>query len=304
MTVSLEKQAPLEDLMAAMDVVDTLRHQAGIAERELDGEGRRERLLLRLRELYHAQGIDVPDHVLQEGIDALEQERFQYHPVAKSWRTRVAGAWVSRKRWVPPVSILTVLIIVLYSIYVFMSVLPENRLRASIPAALDASFNTITVIAKNPQIIEQARTRVAQARQALADDELDKAQQIQSEIEVLREHLRNYYSIRVVSRQGEMSGVWRIPDINSSSRNHYLIVEAVNRDNRVVALEILNEETNLRQVVKTWGIRVDETTFNRIAADKQDDGIIQGNQVGEKQPGYLEPTFSIPTSGGKITKWD
>ena len=113
MTVSLEKQAPLEDLMAAMDVVDTLRHQAGIAERELDGEGRRERLLLRLRELYHAQGIDVPDHVLQEGIDALEQERFQYHPVAKSWRTRVAGAWVSRKRWVPPVSILTVLIIVL-----------------------------------------------------------------------------------------------------------------------------------------------------------------------------------------------
>ena len=304
MTVSLEKQAPLEDLMAAMDVVDTLRHQAGIAERELDGEGRRERLLLRLRELYHAQGIDVPDHVLQEGIDALEQERFQYHPVAKSWRTRVAGAWVSRKRWVPPVSILTVLIIVLYSVYFFMSVLPESRIRTSIPGALDASFNAITVIAKNPQIIEQARSRVAQAKQALADDKLDKAQQIQSEIEVLRQHLRNYYSIRVVSRQGEMSGVWRIPDINSSSRNHYLIVEAINRDNRVVALEILNEETNLRQVVKTWGIRVDETTFNRIAADKQDDGIIQGNQVGEKQPGYLEPTFSIPTNGGKITEWD
>ena len=304
MTASLEKQAPLEDLMAAMDVVDTLRHQAGIAERELDGEGRRERLLLRLRELYLAQGIDVPDHVLQEGIDALEQERFQYQPVAKSWRTRVAGAWILRKHWVPPLGILAVLIIVINSIYFFVSVLPESRQRASIPVALDASFNTINVMAKNPQIIEQARTRVAQARQALADDELDKAQQIQSEIEVLSEQLRNYYAIRVVSRQGEMSGVWRIPDINSSSRNYYLIVEAIDRENRVVALEILNEETNQPQVVKTWGIRVDEATFNKIAADKKDDGIIQDNQVGEKQPGYLKPTFSIPTSGGKITKWD
>ena len=304
MTASLEKQAPLEDLMAAMDVVDTLRHQAGIAERELDGEGRRERLLLRLRELYHAQGIDVPDHVLQEGIDALEQERFQYHPVAKSWRTRLAGAWVLRKRWVPPVSILAALIVLLCSVYFFMDVLPERKLRAGIPGALDSSFNTITAIAKDPQIIEQARTRVAQARQALADDELDRAQQIQSEIEALRERLRNYYAIRVVSRQGEMSGVWRIPDINSSSRNYYLIVEAVDRDNRVVAMEILNEETNRRQTVETWGIRVDENTFNRIAADKQDDGIIQDNQVGAKQPGYLEPTFSIQTSGGKITKWD
>jgi len=37
-------KAPLEDLMAAMDVVDTLRHDQSLAERELDGDGRRERL--------------------------------------------------------------------------------------------------------------------------------------------------------------------------------------------------------------------------------------------------------------------
>ena len=42
-------KAPLEELMVAMDVVDTLRHDQSIAERELDGESRRERLLERLR---------------------------------------------------------------------------------------------------------------------------------------------------------------------------------------------------------------------------------------------------------------
>jgi len=80
MVTKIEK-APLEDLMAAMDVVDTLRHDQSIAERELDGQERRNRLLERLRELYSAQGIEVPDHVLEEGIDALEQERFKYQAV-------------------------------------------------------------------------------------------------------------------------------------------------------------------------------------------------------------------------------
>ena len=51
-------EAQLEDVMAAMDVVDTLRHEQSIAERELDSQGRRERLLQRLRELYTAQGIE------------------------------------------------------------------------------------------------------------------------------------------------------------------------------------------------------------------------------------------------------
>jgi len=81
-----QNKTQLEDVMAAMDVVDTLRHEQGIAERELDTQGRRERLLKRLRDLYQAQGIEVSDRVLKEGIDALEQKRFEYVPVNPSWR--------------------------------------------------------------------------------------------------------------------------------------------------------------------------------------------------------------------------
>ena len=68
-------KAPLEDIMVAMDVVDTLRHQQTVAERELDIQGRRERMLERLKDMYKGQGIDVPEHVLLEGISALEEER-------------------------------------------------------------------------------------------------------------------------------------------------------------------------------------------------------------------------------------
>ena len=46
-----------------------------------------------------------------------------------------------------------------------------------------------------------------------------------------------------------------------------------------------------------------EETFYKVAADKNDDGIIQGNKVGKKAIGYLKPVFSIPTSGATITEW-
>jgi len=95
---AVSPETQLEDVMAAMDVVDTLRHEQGIAERELDSEGRRERLLNRLRDLYQAQGIEVSDRILEEGINALEEERFEYVGVESNWQTKLAHVWVSRYR--------------------------------------------------------------------------------------------------------------------------------------------------------------------------------------------------------------
>ena len=64
-----------------------------------------------------------------------------------------------------------------------------------------------------------------------------------------------------------------------------------------------NEETGTIETVSRWGVRVDESTFQTIAADKQDDGIIQNNVFGRKKQGYLEPEYLMPTPGGFITSW-
>ena len=71
-------RANLDDVMLAMDVVDTIRHRELIVERELNSGARRKELLERLKSLYAAQGLDVPDHVLAEGVAALEEDRFAY----------------------------------------------------------------------------------------------------------------------------------------------------------------------------------------------------------------------------------
>lgn len=297
------KKPPLEDVMVAMDVVDTLRHQQGIAERELDGEGRRERLMQRLRDLYAAQGIDVPDHVLQEGIDALEQERFQYQATPPSFATKMAKLWVSRRRWGKPVGFLAVLGSLFSGVYFVTDVLPEQRTRSALPQKLQATLSTIRMEAKNQEVLADAEQRVRAAKQAIANENYEQAEVVVSDLKNVADLLQTEYTVRVTSKPNQSSGIWRVPDANESGRNYYLIVEAIDKNNRVVPLDVLSEESNKRKKVKTWGLRVSEQAFYQIAADKKDDGIIQGNQVGAKAIGYLKPTFSVATTGATITEW-
>ena len=97
--------------------------------------------------------------------------------------------------------------------------------------------------------------------------------------------------------------MWRIPERNPDAQNYYIIVEAIGADGTVLTQEISSEEDGSTRRVDAWGVRVDKRVFNRIAADKQDDGIIQNNRIGEKRRGYLEDEYSVETSGGTITHW-
>ena len=69
---------PLDDVMIAMDVVDTLRHDKRIVERELNVDDRRAELIEELRKIYKDQGIDVPDRILEDAA-----RRFIVHDVVR-----------------------------------------------------------------------------------------------------------------------------------------------------------------------------------------------------------------------------
>ncbi|MGB5744091.1 MAG: DUF6384 family protein, partial [Sedimenticolaceae bacterium] len=60
------ERPPLDDVMLAMDVVDTLRRRDRLVARELDEAGREADLKQRLKGIYAQQGIDVPDHVVEQ----------------------------------------------------------------------------------------------------------------------------------------------------------------------------------------------------------------------------------------------
>ena len=116
-------------------------------------------------------------------------------------------------------------------------------------------------------------------------------------------HVHTSQTLTIVSRPGETTGVWRRPPAGSTVRNYYIVVEPITATGAKLKLPIRNEETGATDVVDKFGVRVPQATFDSVAQDKRDDGIVQKNQFGVKRRGTLAVDYKMPFDGGMITKW-
>lgn len=303
MAENTKEKAPLDDIMLAMDVVDTLRYQQLLVDRELNSEDRDKLMIERLRQIYKSQGITVPDEVLEQGVESLKEGRFVYTPPAKSFNTWLASLYI-RRAWWGKISLASLLaIVLLWCLYFFLVVKPAEQKFTELPQQLDAYYQQIKTQTKVPLAEEEAAALLEQGKLELSKKDSKAATTVLEQMKQLLAELNSEYVLRIVSRQGERSGVWRIPNINTQARNYYIIVEAITPKGQVLTLPILNEEDGKTYSVNKWGIRVDHALFDRIAADKKDDGIIQNNIFGIKKKGYLKPEYRMQTPGGTITSW-
>lgn len=293
------ERPPLDEVMLAMDVVDTLRRRKRVVERELDQAGREADLKERLRKIYHAQGIEVPDPILNEGVRALKEDRFVYKPPEESIRTKLARLYVSRGKWGKWMLAGIAVPIIAWMINFFVFVMPS----ADLPDAIAAMHRQVVELAKGDRARELADQRLAAAKSALRNDDTGAAKAELRALAAMRDTIELAYTVRIVNRPGERSGVWRVPDLNRSAKNYYVVVEAVGADGRVLEVPITSEEDGRTETVAKWGLRVKEKTFERVARDKRDNGIIEQDRVGYKNPGYLAPKYEIETSGKAITEW-
>jgi len=298
-TVTTTVKQPLDEVMLAMDVVDTLRHHEKLVARELDSDTRDEELKEKLRRIYRTQGIEVPDHVLEEGVQALREDRFSYRAPKKSFGNRLAQIYVTRDRWGKWFTGMVAVCLLALVAYQFMVAGP----RSALPDKIRSSYQAAWHDAKSEKARNVVKRINAQAETAVQDGNQKEMEKALASFDQLKRLLDQEYTLRIVARPGEPSGVWRIPDLNTNARNYYLIVEPVAAGGKILQVPVMSEETGKQTMVSKWGIRVEEDVFQRIAADKKDDGIIQNNTLGEKKKGYLDPGYVIPSSGGAITSW-
>jgi Family of unknown function (DUF6384) len=184
-------------------------------------------------------------------------------------------------------------------LYHFTVVTPRTEL----PERVTAAYQSVVELATSNAAVSQAEQFYQTAISALRNGDEAGAQTAFESLRDLYDTLQQAYTLQIVSRPGEMSGVWRIPETNPDARNYYIIVEAVAPDGRTLKVPVVNEETGRTERVSKWGLRVDEDVFRRIAADKQDDGIIQKREFGVKRTGQLQPEYRIATTGAAITQW-
>lgn len=292
-------QPPLDDMMLVMDVVDTLRRRERLVKRELDDLGREEDLIQRLQKIYAQQGIAVPDHVIEQGVAALKEDRFTYKPAKNSLATKLAHLYITRGRWGKWLAGGVALIVIGLIANYFVFVAPT----AALPKELVLSHAAALALAKSDNARTTAKKILNTGTIALGNEDTDGAKRAITLLDDLRVQLEQEYTIQILNRQGLRSGVWRIPDVNTQARNYYIIVEAIDSTGSTLSVPIKSEESGKTDRVKTWGLRVEKGIFTAVANDKQDNGIIENNRFGYKERGYLVPNYAMRTTGGAITQW-
>jgi len=309
-TATAEK-APLDEVMLAMDVVDTLRHRQDLVERELAGDAREKQLLDKLRDIYHQQGIEVTDEVLRAGVKALAESRFAYTPPKPSLTTTLARLYVSRKRWGPATLALVLVLVVGLGGY-FLAWQPFQaaqveaariELSEGLPKQMDGLYQSIYEETKVQQAATDADALRVRGKAAASEGNRAGAEQVIAQLTALRDRLRAEYTLKIFNQEGQRSAFWRVPDLNPNATNYYLIVQAIGSDGKALTLPVINEETGKSESVDTWGIRVPESTYRTVENDKRDDGIIERTTLGLKEYGFLDPDYVMPVQGGAVTKW-
>lgn len=294
---AVKEAPPLNDLMLAMDVVDTLRHGETLVERELSAEDRRSSMIDRLREIYRQQGITVPDRVLAEGVAALEENRFVYKPRTGGFAFTLARLYVRRRELGRRVGIVAAIVIAILAGYVFLIQQPAQRDLADLRNELAALPATIAAEAIDPAVDAAALQTATDGLEALEAGNRTDARAAVTSLEATLAELRVTYDLTIVN---EDPGLFRIPNANETARNYYLIVEAIGEDGRPIQRAITSEEDQTIRTVTRWGVRVPETVYNAVATDARDDGIVQNKLVGTKERGELTIDWTMPVLGGFI----
>jgi hypothetical protein len=302
--------AKLDDVMLAMDVVDTLRHRERLVERELNADAREEQLIERLRALYKSQGMEVPDSILAEGVKALEEDRFVYTPPKPGFRRTLAEIWVKRATYGKWAAAALGLLLLIIGVYHFAVVKPREEaaeaarteIAETLPRDLTAAHSAIVAEARIPEARERADAILAQGRAALERQDAAGARAAVAELDGLAAALQQEYVLRIAGRPEEDSGFYR-EHPSFQGRAYFLVVDAVDANGEPVTLPVRNDETNETETVSRFAVRVPEETFDAVREDKATNGIVQNARLAEKRRGYLEPEFLMPTLPGRITSW-
>lgn len=288
-----------------MDVATALRQSRELAEKELALDETKVKLRERLRAAAIESGDAVNDAEIEVAIDQYYASLHTFAEPTSGLRVFVAHAWVRRASTAISAGAVLAALALIWWLFLRESAPMSGPVReqARVTEAWEPLSRTLER-ARSIAADDAARAAVdalaREAEPAHAERDLATLARLGSRAAQLLAALEEDYELHVISRDGEKSGIDAYYEDESGKRvsGYYLIVEARTRDGRILERTVRDAEQQRDARVRTWGEQVDKAVYDRVAADKRQDGIVDATLFATKPRGALAELVVMPGSDG------
>lgn len=308
----------LPELLRIMDVATALRQEREKAAAHLDFEQTKAALRQRLRATADTLGDTVSDAEIEAAINRYFGQLYEFKEPAPGMQRFLAHVWIRRG---PVLAALLVAALLVFGGWWLLASASSPWSPAAQRARAEAAHAEMQARAKRHvddtwnKLVALHASVLGLAREDAAKDEANALrreaeaahaaglgaaiEQARVKLDALRAELDQEYELRVVSRPNERSGIDAyVNDQQRTLSGYYLIVEAVTASGSVLSRRIRDGEKNQTVLVRKWGEQVPKEVYDRIAADKRADGIVDENVFARKRRGYRQEEVVMLTAPG------
>ncbi len=289
------------EMLRVMDAAQVIQERQSALE-EHEGFDR-EATIREIQVMYEELGDLVDAETIEKALDEYLLQRYAFTPAPRGLRRNLALLYIRRGRVATRVLLPTAAAATLVwggFAYVEGRAQRIQEREAAALVALEADVDrlndAVLALAAEDLVRERAAALDAQAESQLTARNAGALERTADRYQDLHDLVAAEYRIEITG------GVWRYRDNNRNARNHYLLVRALDADERTVTVPIRNEETGATRRVRAWGERVPQDVYDRVAADKEDNGIIDDEEFGFKRRGFITAERRYPDVG-QITEW-
>ncbi|MFJ1570140.1 MULTISPECIES: DUF6384 family protein [unclassified Pseudomonas] len=290
----------LSDQMAAMAIVDQLRHREMEIQEHLDLPQRRTDVAERIRTYYKNNGIRFNDAQIEQGVHQFFSSRLMFEAPPLSRKQRLLVRLIMARRLL----LTWAFTLLLFGLLILggnaLMEQRENLSALNVSASQDyqqrllTRLNATALPASDRQRIfrwsEKASENIAAGRLKAANSNLDS-------LKYYLDYAAQPLTIQIVDRPGVKSGVERCYEAAGCSSNStrgkawYLVVEPLDVAGKPALMEVTSIETGETRWSKLFAVRVGYDSYLKVREDKLDDGHISDLMMGIKPVNSLVPYF-------------
>lgn len=108
---------------------------------------------------------------------------------------------------------------------------------------------------------------------------------------------------RIVDRKGEKPGFWRMRGDDESTKQWFIVIEALSSDGKSFDMPVKSAATGEIKPVSKWALEITKEDYIKFSNELEKSGFITNPVVGRAASKTTLPTWDVETTGAMLTEW-